>query len=161
MLKEGKFLLLGGSGGDDIDVYNSMAELIADLPNLQDGQFAATKDTGDELSQPVDTVEAGNLHAVTSNAVAESCCRFPDYANQIILQSGLTSWKATEDCFVIISQLTTSGVSSISIDGVSVGINDTTSNITINSFSGYIKKDQTIEFAYLAYSTLCKIFPLI
>lgn len=72
MLKEGKFLLLGGSGGTDIDVYNNMAELIADLPNLQDGQFAATKDTGDELSQPVDTVEAGNLHAVTSNAVAEA-----------------------------------------------------------------------------------------
>lgn len=71
MLKEGKFLLLGGSGGADIDVYDSMAELIADLPNLQEGQFAATKDTGDELAQPVDVVEEGNLHAVSSNAVAE------------------------------------------------------------------------------------------
>lgn len=71
MLKEGKFLLLGGSGGADIDVYDSMAELIADLPNLQEGQFAATKDTGDELAQPVDVVEEDNLHAVSSNAVAE------------------------------------------------------------------------------------------
>lgn len=72
MLKEGKFLLLGGSGGTDIDVYDNMAELIADLPNLQDGQFVATKDTGDELAQPVDVVEEDNLHAVTSNAVAIS-----------------------------------------------------------------------------------------
>lgn len=71
MLKEGKFLLLGGSGGADIDVYDSMADLLADLPNLQEGQFAATADTGDELSQPVDVVESGNLHAVSSNAVAE------------------------------------------------------------------------------------------
>ena len=38
MLKEGKFLLLGGSGGDNV--------------------------------KPVDVVESGNMHAVTSNAVA-------------------------------------------------------------------------------------------
>ena len=39
MLKEGKFLLLGGSGGDKV--------------------------------KPVDVVESGNMHAVTSNAVAD------------------------------------------------------------------------------------------
>jgi hypothetical protein len=91
MLKEGKFLLLGGSGGDDIDVYNSMAELIADLPNLQDGQFVATKDTGDELSQPVDTVEAGNLHAVTSNAVFLASS--PNYANKQLIFDGITQYE--------------------------------------------------------------------
>lgn len=91
MLKEGKFLLLGGSGGTDIDVYNNMAELIADLPNLQDGQFAATKDTGDELSQPVDTVEAGNFHAVTSNAVFLASS--PNYANKQLIFDGLTHYQ--------------------------------------------------------------------
>lgn len=71
MLKGGKFLLLGGSGGTEIDVYDSMQDVIDDLPNLQDKQIVATKDTGDELAQPVDVVEADNMHAVTSNAVAE------------------------------------------------------------------------------------------
>ena len=72
MFKEGKFLLLGGSGGTDIDVYDSMQDVIADLPNLAEGQLGATKDTGTELSQPVDAVQSGNLHAVTSNAVDEA-----------------------------------------------------------------------------------------
>ena len=70
MLKEGKFLLLGGSGGDDIELYDTEQDIIDDLPNLNDGDWVATPDTGDELAQPVNIVEAGNLHAVTSNAVA-------------------------------------------------------------------------------------------
>ena len=71
MLKEGKFLLLGGSGGADIKVYDSVEDVTADLANLEVGQIVATKDTGSELSAPVDTVQAGNMHAVTSNAVAQ------------------------------------------------------------------------------------------
>lgn len=70
MLKEGKFLLLGGSGGTDIDVYDTLQDAVDDLPNLAEGQLIATEDTGAELAQPVDVVESGNLHAVTSNAVA-------------------------------------------------------------------------------------------
>ena len=56
---------------DKIPVYDSEADLDADLANLAVGQLVATKDTGTELSQPVDTVASGNLHAVTSNAVAQ------------------------------------------------------------------------------------------
>lgn len=56
--------------GADIDVFEDMAEVLQELPNLPDGQFGATKDTGSELSAPVDTVQSGNMHAVTSNAVA-------------------------------------------------------------------------------------------
>ncbi len=70
MLKEGKFLLLGGSGGTDIDVYDTLQDAIDDLPNLDVDQIIATEDTGAELAQPVNVVESGNLHAVTSNAVA-------------------------------------------------------------------------------------------
>lgn len=55
---------------EKIPVYESEADLDADLANLADGQIVATKDTGSELSAPVDTVQSGNLHAVTSNAVA-------------------------------------------------------------------------------------------
>lgn len=57
---------------DKIPVYNSKEDIEADLANLTVGQIVATADTGDELSQPVDVVEKGNLHAVSSNAVAES-----------------------------------------------------------------------------------------
>lgn len=53
-----------------IPIYESKADIEADLANLSEGQIVATPDTGDELSQPVDVVEEDNLHAVTSNAVA-------------------------------------------------------------------------------------------
>jgi hypothetical protein len=57
---------------DKIPVYDSKADAEADLANLADGQIGATSDTGSELSAPTDTVQSGNMHAVTSNAVAES-----------------------------------------------------------------------------------------
>lgn len=57
---------------DKVPVYNTEADAIADLSNLEENQVGITKDTGNELSQPVNAVESGNLHAVTSNAVAES-----------------------------------------------------------------------------------------
>ena len=57
---------------DKVPVYNTEADAVADLSNLEENQIGITKDTGNELSQPVNAVESGNLHAVTSNAVAES-----------------------------------------------------------------------------------------
>ena len=57
---------------EKIPIYENRADLDTDLANLAEGQIVATKDTGAELSQPVDVVQSGNLHAVTSNAVAES-----------------------------------------------------------------------------------------
>lgn len=60
---------LTDSQDNKIPVYDSRADVEADLANLTVGQIVATKDTGDELAQPVDVVESGNLHAVSSNAV--------------------------------------------------------------------------------------------
>ena len=57
---------------EKLPIYENRAAVEADLANLTAGQIVATADTGDELAQPVDVVEEGNLHAVTSNAVAES-----------------------------------------------------------------------------------------
>lgn len=54
-----------------IPIYETKAAAEADIANLSDGQIIGTKDEGNELSNPVDVVEKGNLHAVTSNAVAE------------------------------------------------------------------------------------------
>lgn len=55
---------------EKIPVYEDMAAAVADLANLAENQIIATHDTGSELSAPVDTVQSGNMHAVTSNAVA-------------------------------------------------------------------------------------------
>lgn len=58
------------SQNEKVAIYDTVAEAEADLANLEAGQIIATPDTGDELSQPVDEVTSGNMHAVTSNAVA-------------------------------------------------------------------------------------------
>ena len=65
---------------EKIPVYNTMADAEADIANLSDGQIIATKDEGNEYAKPVDVVEIGNLHAVTSNAVAEA---FGEWENLI------------------------------------------------------------------------------
>lgn len=55
-----------------IPVYETKTAAENDLANLEVGQIIATKDEGSELSNPVDVVQDGNMHAVTSNAVADS-----------------------------------------------------------------------------------------
>lgn len=57
---------------EKIPVYETKTAAENDLANLEVGQIIATKDEGNELSNPVDIVQDGNMHAVTSNAVAES-----------------------------------------------------------------------------------------
>ena len=59
-----------------IPVYETKAAAEADIANLSDGQLIATKDEGNENAKPVDVVEKGNMHAVTSNAVF-------DYVNNV------------------------------------------------------------------------------
>ena len=66
---------LRNSQDNKIPIYDSLADVTADLANLSVGQIVATKDTGDELSHPVNVVEEGNLHAVSSNAVANAIPR--------------------------------------------------------------------------------------
>ena len=53
-----------------IPIYETKAAAEADLANLTDGQIIGTKDEGNENAKPVDVIEKGNMHAVTSNAVA-------------------------------------------------------------------------------------------
>ena len=55
-----------------IPVYETKTAAENDLVNLEVGQIIATKDEGNELSNPVDVVQDGNMHAVTSNAVADA-----------------------------------------------------------------------------------------
>ena len=55
---------------EKIPVYETKTAAETDLVNLEVGQIIATKDEGNELSNPIDVVQDGNMHAVTSNAVA-------------------------------------------------------------------------------------------
>ena len=57
---------------EKIPIYDDIDAAAADIDYLTERQPVATKDTGHELSNPVDAVESGNLHAVTSNAVSKS-----------------------------------------------------------------------------------------
>ena len=83
---------------EKIPVYDDIDDLTADLANLEVNQFAFTKDTGTELSAPVDVVEEDNLHAVTSNAVYNFM--IPDYANaqEVIAPSAGSSADHTYTC---------------------------------------------------------------
>ena len=58
-----------------IPVYETKTAAETDLANLEVGQIIATKDEGNELSNPVDIVQDGNMHAVTSNAVADALAK--------------------------------------------------------------------------------------
>lgn len=82
----------------NVVVYDTMADAEADLTNLAEGQIIAIKDTGDELAQPVDTVQAGNLHAVTSNAVYNTIT--PDYANVTAKLASSGSFVADTDGWI-------------------------------------------------------------
>ena len=147
-----------------IKIYPTEADLDADLANLEENEIVATDEDNNPASgtqYPVDVVQDGNMHAVTSNAVANKCCRFPDYAHRITITG--TSWVATEDCYISLMQLFDSSatIQHFSIDGVQVTNKDSQGSLTVLSFSGYVKKGQTVSYGYLSYSSLCKIYPLI
>ena len=100
---------------DKIPVYDDLDAVVADLANLSDGQLGTTKDTGTELSQPVDVVEEGNLHAVTSNAVAKS------QKISTTIETITLPYTATQRCIVYIN----GNPSTTNPAGASFSINNT------------------------------------
>ena len=92
-----------------IPVYETKAAAEADIANLSDGQIIGTKDEGNENAKPVDVVEKGNMHAVTSNAVAENIQSTKNYVygskNLIrIGDIGIFTWKNTTTRTLDLSQ---------------------------------------------------------
>lgn len=59
------------SQDNKIPIYETLEDAESDLASLAENQIVAIHDTGSELSAPVDVVQSGNMHAVSSNAVAE------------------------------------------------------------------------------------------
>ena len=131
---------------EKIPIYDNLADAEADLANLEEGQIVATPDTGDELSQPVDEVESGNLHAVTSNAVAGACPRYPNYAKGNIWTDSATSFTTTCDCYLMYLAVgRTAGNRTLYIDDNKVGVEDNSGDIYISTFYGFVKKGSTIR----------------
>lgn len=67
---------------EKIPVYETKTAAETDLANLEVGQIIATKDEGNELPNPVDVVQDGNMHAVTSNAVANALGKWEEVWRQ-------------------------------------------------------------------------------
>ena len=82
-----------------IPVYETKTAAENDLVNLEVGQIIGTKDEGNENAKPVDVVEKGNMHAVTSNAVADYAFDKSKIRTGIITGGSANSdnWVATFD----------------------------------------------------------------
>ena len=82
-----------------IPIYETKAAAETDIANLYDGQIIATKDEGNENAKPVDVVQDGNMHAVTSNAVAEYAFDKSKIRTGVITGGSANSddWTATFD----------------------------------------------------------------
>ena len=65
-------------------VYDTEADLDADFANLAEGQMASYPSEGANLSVPVDKVESGDMHAVTSNAVDKA---IGEYKRKILIDT--------------------------------------------------------------------------
>ena len=66
------YFMRTGSGGDaDIDFYETEADVDAALAGMPDGQYATWPSVGASQSVPINEVKSGDMHAVTSNAVAD------------------------------------------------------------------------------------------
>lgn len=83
------------------------------------------------------------MQSVSSNAVAENCPRFPDYANQITVENEVATWTATEDCYINY-MYTGESTQHIYINGNKVSVNDNSNNFYYVQFSGYAKKGDVI-----------------
>jgi hypothetical protein len=145
-----------------VPIYDTMTDVTADLANLTVGQIIGITDTGDELSHPVDVVEEGNLHAVSSNAVAVNCPRFPDYARGNLFTGVTSSYTATEDCYVQFVLVAT-GAMTVKVDNVEVGCSDSITSVAVTTFNGFLKKGQkiTVNTSNAMVPSRFKVFGLI
>lgn len=68
---------------EKVPIYETLAAAESDLANLDAGQIIATPDTGNELLNVTDTVQAGNMHAVTSNAVYDNQIHVVSFSKEV------------------------------------------------------------------------------
>ena len=115
---------------EKIPIYDDIDAAAADLDYLTEGQIVATKDTGDELSNPVDAVESGNLHAVTSNEVASKFTYFK--VRNVTKNTGNKAYYTiteffpdVENNYILVSGFGTSNAGNLQIDATTTESVDT------------------------------------
>ena len=95
-------------------------------------------------SDIVDVVEAGNMNPVTSNAVVKKI--FPDYASGNLITSSITSYTATEDCYISFLLIAnSSGNRHLLINDVRVSSFDDSNGIYVYTYSGFIKEGDVLK----------------
>lgn len=148
---------LTGSQDEKVAIYQTLADAEADLANLEAGQIVATPDTGDENAQPVDVIQAGNMHAVTSNAVFDTYAVITASSTTLTGKPPISQDSVIKIMFtsVISGSNTTTGMS-ISYNGTSypvkVGKNGSLANFVASEISSGV-------YRYLqAYTTLELVF---
>lgn len=100
---------------DKIPVYDSVTDVAADLANLAENQIIATHDTGSELSAPVDTVQSGNMHAITSNAVSKFVNEVTTYE---FANTGITVYRLGRICSAVYEGLLNGYPSGFKFEGI-------------------------------------------
>ena len=149
---------------DKIPVYSTEADLDTDLANLADGELALYPSEGASLSVPIDEVKSGDMHAVTSNAVAEAMKYCINSADRISISS--TTWTAIEDVYVNFMMTNTSNVSNynLKINDIDVCTFDSLliagTTYYIIHFSGIVKKGDVLTSSALNNSNNCRVFKL-
>lgn len=139
---------------EKIPVYETKTAAENDLVNLEVGQIIATKDEGNELSNPVDVVQDGNMHAVTSNAVANAIG-----GKKIKFISG--TYTITNSYITIDPQMTTENylvmAQSLYNSGAPRGFDLTTQVISKNKLYVYVTKSDGTSFDNVQISLLLMI----
>ena len=84
------------------------------------------------------------MHSVTSNAVAKSCPRFPDYARGSIYTTATSQITAQEDGYISFMYVGSSSVGLMINNNLVSAIDVVGSNYYV-TFSGYVKKGDVIK----------------
>ena len=122
-------------------VYADLASAEADIANIAEGEFIDTLD--EEVVKEDEIVTKSDFPKML----------VPDYANPLLTGLPANGWTATEDCFITINKLITDSSSNlhniyIKIDNENVAISVSSGSggirVTSCSFSGYVKKGQTV-----------------
>lgn len=123
---------LSDSQDNKIPVYANEADLDDDLANLADGELALYPSEGASLSVPIDEVKSRDMHAVTSNAVADIFSADIDNTKFALSTTANVEVTAryTGILYVTIEQSNTSG-SSIVENGTELISDD---NYAVNSY---------------------------
>ena len=130
---------------EKIPVYETKTAAENDLANLKVGQIVATKDEGNELPNPVDVVQDGNMHAVTSNAVASALENKRTINPSINIDFSITKNNEVNFYKLPLNTISIAGIKSALID---YGFNAIPTGTSIIEFMGPSEQNFTVILSH-------------